>query len=464
MLLTDFFKNLFQMNKNNKIVDNFEKNEQNTIENEISDEELIKQEAIILEIPSEQESKQKIIENYFIETNPHLKDNLSVDAWFEAFYNYRNNGDNKFNINLMNFLKTLKRILEHKGISVDFDNLKDSCIEFIGNKNKEKRQIEALKEEEVIKQEQNKAEQLKELIMPTIDKFVKLHIDESIKFPHFVLIDDKNSIKALQQLINNENNIDINLDFLEYLINEELKTQIFSIFKKSFLELNPAIRDSKNLQDWVDAYVDTFGENKNYFSTFINIIEHEEIFVILNDEEKETKIKELANMSGLSFKQMAITGEIITTIQKRSISKLAENLSLVMKKGEKLINSSNTTIDEIDKMAGLEFEHFLCDLYSKNGYKAEVTKASGDQGADLIIEKFGERTVVQAKRYSGVVTNTAIQEVVGAKAHYNCSKAMVVTNSYFTKSAMELANSNDVELVDREKLEEKLKDYNLSHF
>ena len=120
------------------------------------------------------------------------------------------------------------------------------------------------------------------------------------------------------------------------------------------------------------------------------------------------------------------------------------------------------TIDNIDEMTGIEFEHFLCRLFNNDGYKATLTKASNDQGADLILEKSGERTVVQAKRYFGAVSNTAIQEVVAAKALYKCINAMVVTNSYFTKSAIVLAMHNKVTLYDREKLKEKLEDYNLA--
>lgn len=52
------------------------------------------------------------------------------------------------------------------------------------------------------------------------------------------------------------------------------------------------------------------------------------------------------------------------------------------------------------------------------GYKAEFTKSTDDQGADLLIEKMGDRTVVQAKRYNVNVGNSAVQEVVSSKAFY----------------------------------------------
>ena len=66
--------------------------------------------------------------------------------------------------------------------------------------------------------------------------------------------------------------------------------------------------------------------------------------------------------------------------------------------------------------------------------------------------KDSEKTVVQAKKYVGSVSNKAIQEVVAAKNHYKCEYSMVVTTGHFTKSAIQLALSNDVELWDDTKL------------
>lgn len=37
-------------------------------------------------------------------------------------------------------------------------------------------------------------------------------------------------------------------------------------------------------------------------------------------------------------------------------------------------------------MNGSEFEYFICELYTKMGYRAEVTKQSGAQGLDVIAE------------------------------------------------------------------------------
>ena len=107
-------------------------------------------------------------------------------------------------------------------------------------------------------------------------------------------------------------------------------------------------------------------------------------------------------------------------------------------------------------MDGTEFEELIAKLFRKMGYDAEVTKASGDQGIDVIATKNGFKYGIQAKCYSGQVGNSAIQEVVAGKTYYSLNKAIVVTNNFFTKSAIKLAEANGVVLWDRNILKEKL--------
>lgn len=111
-------------------------------------------------------------------------------------------------------------------------------------------------------------------------------------------------------------------------------------------------------------------------------------------------------------------------------------------------------LEDIDQLNGYEFEDFLKTLFSKMGYHVEQTKLSGDQGADLVIVKFGEKTVIQAKRFGGKVGNKAVQEIFAAMSLYEAHKGMVITNNYFTPAAFELASATNIELVDRNGLEE----------
>lgn len=115
----------------------------------------------------------------------------------------------------------------------------------------------------------------------------------------------------------------------------------------------------------------------------------------------------------------------------------------------------------IDKMDGRQFEIYLQILFRHLGYHLEVTKQSGDFGADLVMER-DEKIVVQAKRYGykNRVSLSAVQEVYGAKAYYQANQAWVVTNSYFTKQAKELAAACGVKLVDRQGLQELIRAIN----
>ncbi|MGY5151885.1 MAG: restriction endonuclease [Candidatus Nitrosopumilus sp. bin_6a] len=115
-------------------------------------------------------------------------------------------------------------------------------------------------------------------------------------------------------------------------------------------------------------------------------------------------------------------------------------------------NLSDDSIPDVNSMDGIQFEHFLGTLFDKMGYSVEITKASGDQGADLIIKKNSEIIAVQAKRYSEKVNNSAVQQITGSLKFYHASRGMVVTTSDFTKSAYDLATSNNVELINGEQL------------
>jgi HJR/Mrr/RecB family endonuclease len=99
-------------------------------------------------------------------------------------------------------------------------------------------------------------------------------------------------------------------------------------------------------------------------------------------------------------------------------------------------------------MRGTEFEHFLSRVFAALGYHVQVTKRTGDQGADLIVAGKGARIAVQTKGYAGSVGNSAVQEIVAAMAFYRCTSCAVVTNSYFTCAARQLAQANKCRLVD----------------
>lgn len=122
---------------------------------------------------------------------------------------------------------------------------------------------------------------------------------------------------------------------------------------------------------------------------------------------------------------------------------------------ERKINAGKVSIfslSQIDSLSGKEFEEYLKLLFEKMGYSVELTKVSGDFGADLILKKKKEHIIVQSKCFSKTVGVKAVQEIIGARRHYGADDAVVVTNNYFSKEAQTLALENDVKLVDRDLL------------
>jgi restriction system protein len=113
-------------------------------------------------------------------------------------------------------------------------------------------------------------------------------------------------------------------------------------------------------------------------------------------------------------------------------------------------------INDIDRMGGETFEKYLEVLFEKLGYKVHRTRLVGDYGADLVIARDGVKTVVQAKRYESRAGVKAVQEAVAAKGYYDCDNSMVVTNSFYTNQAVELARRNRVELWNRNRLVKEL--------
>lgn len=100
-----------------------------------------------------------------------------------------------------------------------------------------------------------------------------------------------------------------------------------------------------------------------------------------------------------------------------------------------------------EDMTPEEFEHYCAAVLREGKWKARVTRASGDQGVDIVADRRGLRIVVQCKKYSKPVGNRAVQEIVAAIAHEDAQRAVVVTTSGYTPAAEQLAASNDVLLL-----------------
>ncbi len=99
------------------------------------------------------------------------------------------------------------------------------------------------------------------------------------------------------------------------------------------------------------------------------------------------------------------------------------------------------------QVTGKEYEYLCARFLRRHGFsKLQVTKGSGDQGVDITANKNRTKYAVQCKYYAKPVSNKAVQEVVAGMHYHDCEKAIVMTNSTFTKGAEALAEANEVEL------------------
>lgn len=262
-----------------------------------------------------------------------------------------------------------------------------------------------------------------------IVKFVEKNINiENVSDNEVILdyVDDKQIIK-LHTLIESKD-FDINIQDLKDIIQNEIKDKKYQKFK-SLMQ----IKDNSNINELIIKFVDTFGYEKENNQKYI------EFFIMLL-KEKNIKFENKRLILGV---EKAAKSREINIFEK------------------KILESDNKQImiDEIDNMTGHQFESFLKQLFERMGYVVKSTSLSRDQGADIIAEKLNTRYLIQSKRYNKKVSNKSVQEISAALKHYKADNGIVITNSYFTESAKELAKSNNIELIDRNTLRKLISDY-----
>ena len=122
---------------------------------------------------------------------------------------------------------------------------------------------------------------------------------------------------------------------------------------------------------------------------------------------------------------------------------------------------TNFRLTDIDTMDGLDFERYVADRLKQQGYSNVSLTEQYDYGVDIIAHKDGIRWGIQVKRYSGLVKADAVRQVVSGLRAYDCDRAMVITNSVFSRVAVQLADWNDCVLIDRSELAQLNRDVNL---
>lgn len=125
---------------------------------------------------------------------------------------------------------------------------------------------------------------------------------------------------------------------------------------------------------------------------------------------------------------------------------------------ESVSNPASWDRDELRRrlqsMDNYDFEHFIAELWERQGWDAEVEQQSGDAGVDIRATKsspYEQKVLIQAKRYAegNTVGGPEVQQYSALKQQETgVDKAILVTTSQFTASAEDRAADLNVKLID----------------
>lgn len=288
---------------------------------------------------------------------------------------------------------------------------------------------------------------------------------ESIKYLYF----EHTCYYNTEDFLNNEcygnaaNTIDGFIQNMAEILLEEidepeiaLEHAAFEAFMRAYIEHFAEEFDKYIINECEENEVsDEIGDYRKYIKSAVEIID------FTNEDKLIIALTCKLFSLGLLEEHITLVDAYDIVINEIEIAEKNRNNNLIkdMLRGKKPIDRKKYTIDEVDLMDGYMFEDFICKLFEKMGYSAEVTQKTNDQGIDVIGKKNGRKLGIQAKCYSSKVGNSAIQEAVAGKNFYNCDSVMVITNNYFTEAAKALARANEVILWDRSMLSKKIDEF-----
>jgi Holliday junction resolvasome RuvABC ATP-dependent DNA helicase subunit len=197
-------------------------------------------------------------------------------------------------------------------------------------------------------------------------------------------------------------------------------------------------------------------------------------------EESESLVTLLAGENGLTLAPEAVRQ--VLSVCGGNPSRIAQLLRRFLRFGKKEVSAAEAaellaafglksdagggTPTEIEGLSGIEFEKAITLLLARMGFRAEMTKASGDGGIDIVAHReepiVGGRYLIQCKRFdaSSQVGAPLVREFYGALvADRKALKGIFVTTSSFTAQAREFASQLPIELIDGDQLRILLERY-----
>lgn len=101
-----------------------------------------------------------------------------------------------------------------------------------------------------------------------------------------------------------------------------------------------------------------------------------------------------------------------------------------------------------------KFEDQIAEMYRKYGYKATQTPYSNDMGKDIILEKKGEKYLVECKRYNkaNTIGRPPLQKFYAAIIEEQAICGFFITTSDFNNNAISYAIDKNIRLINGKEL------------
>lgn len=132
-----------------------------------------------------------------------------------------------------------------------------------------------------------------------------------------------------------------------------------------------------------------------------------------------------------------------------ALARVLIGLRIEQRRKKKLIATRN-----ICSLSPSDFEAYVALLFERAGHRVKRIGGTGDRGIDLVVNRDGQSSVVQCKRYENNIGPSTVRELIGAMTNAGADHGFLVTTSAFTDGAQREARKAPytIDLVDGERL------------
>lgn len=125
-------------------------------------------------------------------------------------------------------------------------------------------------------------------------------------------------------------------------------------------------------------------------------------------------------------------------------------MELIRRGSSKLFNA-NSKLEEIDQMNEEKFISYVGELYRRQSYQVYILQEDKKLGCDIKAYKHKDSLCIKCihGNEEDKVGRDVIDEAYSSIKLYKVKRCMVITNTFYSQEAREVAKANGISLVDR---------------